>query len=160
MQGSIEASRLSIEIFDKQFARLHKSSSLLLEAIPEDLLYVRRHMNYTCGELILRSASVVEKACAGITTNLWDDPFEWTLPESLSTRNLIKEYLNEVERTRLAAFSLFLSDADLKKRIVTPRLEIDSPFGLLTDTLEKASYLQGCAASVASSLSEIKPNLY
>jgi hypothetical protein len=33
-------------------------------------------------EQILRSARIVEQVSGGITANLWDDPFEWTLPET------------------------------------------------------------------------------
>ena len=40
---------------------------------------------FSCGEYILRSAAAVEQTFGGITTRLWDDPFEWTLPEALST---------------------------------------------------------------------------
>ena len=42
-------------------------------------------MNYHLGEHIVRSAGAVEQTFDGITANLWDDPFEWTLPENLAT---------------------------------------------------------------------------
>ena len=49
---------------------------------------------------LLRSAAAVEQTFGGITTRLWDDPFEWTLPEKLSSTDLLIGYLNEVEQTR------------------------------------------------------------
>jgi hypothetical protein len=33
----------------------------------------------SCGEQVLRSAAIVEQSFGGLTANLWDDPFEWTL---------------------------------------------------------------------------------
>ena len=54
----------------------------------------------SCGEQVLRSAAIVEQTFGGLTANLWDDPFEWTLPETLSTSAKVIEYLNEVEATR------------------------------------------------------------
>src|SRR4029453_18276189 len=72
------------------------------------------------GESILRSAAVVEQAFGGLTSNLWDDPFEWTLPETLTTRERILEYLCEVDATRKRAFSSFASHAELTRHIAAP----------------------------------------
>ncbi|MCV4777710.1 hypothetical protein OFM21_33535, partial [Escherichia coli] len=44
------------------------------------------------GEYLLRAAAAVEQTAGGITRRLWDDPFEWTLPEKLSTKELVAEY--------------------------------------------------------------------
>ena len=69
---------------------------------------------------ILRSAAAVEQTFGGITTRLWDDPFEWTLPEALSTNELILNYLNETEETRRKCFAFFASDEDLRREIPAP----------------------------------------
>lgn len=55
---------------------------------------------FSVGEYIIRSASVVEQAFGGITTRLWDDPYEWTLPEKLATSELIGQYLDDVDASR------------------------------------------------------------
>lgn len=68
----------------------------------------------------LRSPAKVEQAFGGINTQLWDDPFEWTLPEAFGSRESVAEYLNEVDDTRRAGFRRFSSDADLAKVIRTP----------------------------------------
>src|SRR5712692_2260470 len=96
---------------DRQFSQLHQESRDLIQAISPELLYRRPSGGsawspaQSCGEQILRSAAAVEQAFGGITANLWDDPFEWTLPETLATRELIIEYLGEVEETRRRAFA-------------------------------------------------------
>ncbi|HEX2269316.1 MAG TPA: hypothetical protein VHH35_07275, partial [Pyrinomonadaceae bacterium] len=54
---------------------------------------------------ILRSAAVIEQTFGGLTANLWDDPFEWTLPETLSTPELVIEHLSEVDALRQRFFS-------------------------------------------------------
>src|SRR6266576_1615653 len=95
-----------IEGLNRQFARLHSDSHKLIQAISPDLLYQQPPEKsnslplHSCGEHVLRSAAVVEQTFGGITANLWDDPFEWTLPEHLSTVERFKEYLEEVESMR------------------------------------------------------------
>src|SRR3954469_5367264 len=106
---------------DKGFARLHARSIALIETVPEEKLYWQPRQSrgafpiYSCGEHILRSAAAVEQTFGGITANLWDDPFEWTLPESLNATARVAEYLNEVEATRQRGFAFFRSDEDLIK---------------------------------------------
>src|SRR5919205_1426614 len=103
---------------DEQFARLHGRSVALVRAVPAERLYwqpareagARSFPVYSCGEHLLRSAAAVEQTFGGITVNLWDDPFEWTLPETLNTPQLVVEYLNEVELTRRRGFALFRGD--------------------------------------------------
>src|SRR5918911_1612536 len=115
-----------IAALDEQYARLHARSRALVEAVPAEKLYWQPRQSsgafpvYSCGEHVLRSAAAVEQTFGGITTNLWDDPFEWTLPETLSTPERVAEYLNEVEATRRRGFALFLSDDDLLKEIAAP----------------------------------------
>ena len=110
---------------------------------------------FSCGEYLLRSAGAVEQTFGGITTRLWDDPFEWTLPEKLSTPIAVLEYLDEVERTRLAGFGFFTSDGDLQKQIPAPE-KLRSLFDLLLETLARAEHYQGRAFAVFQMLSDKK----
>src|SRR6266849_195193 len=110
---------------DRQFSQLHQDTRELIRAVPPELLYYRPSNEsnspaQSCGEQILRSAAVVEQTFGGLTTNLWDDPFEWTLPETLSTPEKVFDYLKEVEATRKRGFELFKSDDDLLKEIMAP----------------------------------------
>src|SRR3954471_10320005 len=113
-------------VLDEQFARLHSRSDALLRVIPEEKLYWQPRQSsgafpvYSCGEHVLRSAARVEQTFGGITANLWDDPFEWTLPESLQTPARVLEYLGEVEATRRRGFALLRDDANLSKEFNDP----------------------------------------
>ena len=95
-------------------------------------------------EYIVRSAAVVEQTCGGLTSNLWDDPFEWTLPETLSNPDRIVEYLSEVDLARQRAFSSIQDDSALTKYISDPsgeRLLIS----VLLETLVRACEHKGRA---------------
>jgi hypothetical protein len=137
--------------FDNQFARLHSRSLALIEAVPEGKLYWQPRQSsgafpvYSCGEHTLRSAAAVEQTFGGITTNLWDDPFEWTLPETLTTPERVAEYLFEVEATRQRGFARFGSDDDLSKEIASPSGEMQTLGSLLLETLDRAAHHQGRA---------------
>src|SRR2546426_686459 len=139
-----------IEGLDRQFAKLHTDSRKLIEAIPAELLYQQPRGKsdflplHSGGEHILRSAAVVEQTFGGITTNLWDDPFEWTLPETLPTLDKVAGYLDEVEATRKHGFQLFKSDSDLLKEIMAPAGHTQL-LPLLLDTLARAAHHQGRA---------------
>ena len=141
-----------IECFDRQFAQLHTGSYELIEAVSPDLLYYQLRQPrsaestplHSCGEHILRSAAIVEQTFGGLTTNLWDDPFEWTLPESLPTPDKVAAYLDEVEATRKRGFELFQSDADLLKEIMAPS-GCTQLLPLMLDTLARAAHHQGRA---------------
>ncbi len=138
-------------LFNEQFAELHRQSLALIQAVPlEKLYWLPRESRvglpiYSCGEHILRCAGAVEQTFGGITTNLWDDPIEWTLPESLSTNKSIIGYLEEVETTRRRGFELFGRDDDLLKEIVVPSGEMQTILSLLLDTLVRAAHHKGCA---------------
>lgn len=140
-----------ISSLDDSFARIHTRSLALIERAPAAKLYWQPREPsgglpvYSCGELVLRSAGAVEQTFGGITVNLWDDPFEWTLPETLSTATLVAEYLHEVEATRRRGFELFSCDEDLLKEIAMPSGEMQALCGLLLDTLWRAAHYQGCA---------------
>lgn len=149
------------EIFDEQFSALHSRSNELLQKIPDEKLFLKpRRLNetfamFSCGEFILRSAGAVEQTFGGIMTRLWDDPFEWTLPEELSTARLMSEYLAEVEATRRKGFALFAADADLRKQMPAPE-KLKTIFEILIETLARASHFQGRAFAVFQMLSDEK----
>ena len=117
-----------VESLDREFARLHIRSCAVIEKTPVEILYAASPQTEfetipSVGESILRCAAAVEQTFGGITANLWDDPFEWTLPEYLNTPAKIAEHLGEVEATRKRAFSSFADDACLSKHIATPTNE-------------------------------------
>jgi hypothetical protein len=155
-----------IECLDRQFAQLHTGSYELIEAIPPDLLYYQLRQTrqleptllHSCGEHILRSAATVEQTFGGLTTNLWDDPFEWTLPESLPTPDRVAGYLDEVEDTRKRGFELFQSDADLLKKIMAPS-GYTQLLPLMLDTLARAAHHQGRARATFEILRARSPKL-
>ena len=110
---------------------------------------------FSCGEYVLRSAGKVEQTFGGITTRLWDDPFEWTLPEELSTTDLVAKYLAEVEATRSKGFSLLKSDADLRKEMPAPE-KLKTIFEILLETVARAEHFQGRAFSIFQMFSDEK----
>src|SRR5207245_8456396 len=144
------SNRVVIDAFEKQFARLHSLSCSLIEATPAEILYRNpRQITgtsavYSVGENVVRSAGAIEQTFGGITANLWDDPFEWTLPENLSTPERVVGYLVEVEVTRRHGFELFKGDDDLLKDILAPAGETRL-LPLLLDTLVRAVHHQGRA---------------
>lgn len=151
-----------IKIFDEEFARLHERSCALINCLTTEQLYRQPRQSsgafpvYSCGEHLLRSAAAVEQTFGGITTNLWDDPFEWTLPETLSTPERVAEYLMEVEATRRRGFELFTSDNDLRKEIATPSGEMKHLGALLTETIARAAHHQGRAFATFRLFSDVR----
>lgn len=142
--------RTIIESLDQQFAKLHEQSRRLIESTPEELLYhAPPTPPHSIADYVLTSAGVVEQTFGGITANLWDDPFEWTLPENLSTPARVIDYLDEVEEVRRRAFVSFRSDADLLKTIATPADDLRPLIGVLLDTLARALIYQGRALALA-----------
>lgn len=138
------------EILNERFVLLHDRSSAFVSKIPAEKLYwqPRKVENalpvYSCGEYLLRSAGAVEQTFNGITTKLWDDPFEWTLPEALFDNEKVIEYLREVEESRRRGFALFASDDDLLREILAPA-RLKTIFSLLLETLSTAENYQGRA---------------
>ena len=125
-------SREIVQQIDRAFANLIASLTDLAGSVPPDLL--------------LRSAAVVEQMCGGLTANLWDDPFEWTLPETLSNTDRIIEYLSEVDLARQHAFNSIRDDSVLTKYISAPTGEQEL-VNLLLETLVKASDYRGRAVA-------------
>lgn len=86
---------------------------------------------------------------------MWDDPFEWTLPEKLSTVAAVREYASEVEASRKRAFET-LTGVDLTKRIPAPE-SLRSLFDILVTALERASHFQGRAIALYQTITLEKP---
>ena len=126
-----DTDREIVQLIDKEFASLIKSLKDLAPSVPPDNL--------------LRSAAAVEQMCGGLTANLWDDPFEWTLPETLSNADRIIEYLSEVDLARQRAFNS-IDDEALTKYISVPSGESRLLISLLLETLVKASEFRGRAS--------------
>jgi len=124
-----------VQQIDQAFAALIVSLKDLASSVPR--------------ENLVRSAAAIEQMCGGLTANLWDDPFEWTLPETLSNDELIDEYLSEVDLARQRAFGS-IDDAALTRYISLPSGEAQRLISLLLETLVRASELRGRAISVAA----------
>lgn len=165
-----------VDSLDREFARLHVNSCAAIEHTPAEILYVvpsqakvpalrgqivsptlQVSSLYSVGESVLRSAAAIEQTFGGITANLWDDPFEWTLPEYLSTPAKITEHLADVEATRRLAFASFADDASLRKRVAVPSGETRPLIDLLSDTLLRAADYQAQALLALKTLSGNRP---
>ncbi|MCE7962937.1 MAG: hypothetical protein DYH05_10630, partial [Acidobacteria bacterium ACB1] len=113
-----------IDGFARKFEQIDSETRGLLGQLPEDRIFSNvgtAELPYmSAGTCLLRSAAAVEQTFGGITTRLWDDPFEWTLPEKLSTQELILEYLDEVAETRLHGLAFLASDDDLSRELPAP----------------------------------------
>jgi hypothetical protein len=150
---------------DREFSRLHFSACAVIEQTSIDILYAIPFQTSlpasqqlpSIGESVLRGAAAIEQTFGGITANLWDDPFEWTLPEYLSTPAKIREHLGEVEATRKRAFASFADDGCLLKRIAVPSGGTRPLIDLLLETLLNASSFQIQALVVLKILSGISP---
>jgi len=142
--------RQIIKSLDEQFQKLHQRSRELIAGTSPDNLYRRPESKAATtprlsgGEYVLRSAAVVEQTFGGLSTNLWDDPFEWTLPETLFSPAKVMEYLDEVEATRNLGFELFKGDDELLKDIVGPAGNVQLAH-LMLDTLVRAAHYLGAA---------------
>ncbi|HEY6803143.1 MAG TPA: hypothetical protein VI306_06155 [Pyrinomonadaceae bacterium] len=146
--------RQAIDLLDRQFTLAIDGLRSLTTSVPDHLLY-RPTPSLTVGENILRSAGVVEQTCGGITTNLWDDPFEWTLPETLSTSSRILEYLSEVETAKRRAFASLAADDVLLKYIAVPWSDNCPVLELLLQTLARSTDYRGRAVATLKMLSDV-----
>ena len=128
-----------ISWFDRRFLDLSSGWRELVAAIGGEDFYQDFSNRMSVGAYVVRSAGVVERTFGGINANLWDDPFEWTLPEALNTPGKLIQYFDEVEATRRQAFARFRNDDDLLKKIMTPAGETQL-INLLLDTLVRAGH--------------------
>lgn len=110
---------------------------------------------FTVGEYLLRSTGAIEQVFNGITRRLWDDPFEWTLPESLCDKSSVSDYLDEVRHTVTTGISFLRVDESLAKQIsIAAGTE---PLGkVLLRGLCRAEHYQGRAFAVFQMLSNEK----
>ena len=106
--------------YARSFEELDGRWRKLLADTPEQSLFVRAGDLDSLAERVVRSAACVEQAFGGITTRLWDDPFEWTLPEELSDLASILNYLDEVGETRKRGLAFISSAIDLMREIPAP----------------------------------------
>lgn len=144
---------------EDEFVKLHENSATLLRLVSSEELYLQPPRNVSdsfparsCGEHLLRSAATVEQTFGGLTANLWDDPFEWTLPETLPNAQHIITYLDEVAATRRRGFALLGDDDDLAKEIIVPTAQMTGArrtlFALIAETLVRAAHHQGRAYAI------------
>jgi hypothetical protein len=140
-----------VDHLEQECTRLIENLKQLVNSVASDLLY-RRPPSTTIGENLLRSAAVLEQTFGGLTANLWDDPFEWTLPETLSSAELISDYLAEVDAARRRAFGSISSDRELTKYISGPSGEPQQLFAVLVEMLVKASDYHGRAVATLKML--------
>jgi hypothetical protein len=131
VSAQARSDRVLIETLDREFARLHARLCNILFDSSLDCADTR-----TC---LLRSAATLERTFGGITANMWDDPFEWTLPETLTTTEKILEYLMEVEVLRRQAFARFREDGELFREVALPSGDTCALVALLLETLVNAT---------------------
>jgi|RhiMethySRZTD1v2_1073278.scaffolds.fasta_scaffold143759_3 hypothetical protein len=147
-----------IAAYDRRFAGLYERQRELISKTDETLLYVRTDaqtptlLPASVGEFVLRSAGAVEQVIGGITTRLWDDPFEWTLPEQLPRRDDVLNYLQEVEENRQRGFGFFNDDDDLNKTLPAP-VELRTLRSILDGTLLQEESLMNKASETYLAIS-------
>lgn len=113
-------------IRDQILAQLDAAYSLL-DHVPESALYAALRPEKKqleppmVGVCLLRSASAIEQVMGGLTRRLWDDPYEWTLPEALPTRHDVRSYISEIKGQVETGFTVLSSDDDLTKLIPAPQ---------------------------------------
>lgn len=145
-----------------QFVSLDTRSRELLALLDDDNLYTRPAGGIdsieplSCGEFIARSAAEVERTFGGLTTRLWDDPYEWILPEKLTGVASLLTYLDEVEATRLRGFRCFSSDVDLMRQTPAPT-HLRPIIDVLLDTISRSAHFQGRAFEIYRAVSSRKP---
>ena len=146
---------------DGQFEVLHLRSLKFLEHLPEDKIFwkppAEGFETYSAGELLIRSAAAVEQTFGGITRRLWDDPFEWTLPEELSGRDAIRNYFAEVRKTRVDGFAFFGDDTELFRLIPAPEA-LTPIIEILLTAIDRAAHFEGRARGVAQQILPIHPD--
>lgn len=150
-----------LETFNASFDTVSARTRAILDSTPDELLYQRPRKlpqtfaMFTVGEYVLRSAAAVEQTFGGITTRLWDDPFEWTLPEKLHSVVVIRQYLDEVDKTRGDGFAFLKNDESLSKSIPAPAT-IKPISQVLIETLTRSEHYLGRAYAVFQMLSDDK----
>ena len=145
-------SRTRIKEFSRQFADLHSGRRDL--ALSTDDLQLNRPAKNSDSLwptspaiMLVRSAAIVEQMVNGLTVRLWDDPFEWTLPERLPTAGHLTAYFDEVEEARIRGFEYLRDDSDLERSIPAP-VKLKTLDQLLFDTLTRSEQFLSTARTM------------
>lgn len=140
----------SLHTIERDFADLLLALAAFVRATPDELIYKipNTATDATVGETVVKAAAVLEQVFGGLTTNLWDDPFEWTLPETLASGALILQYLNEVDESRRRAFAFLANDSALAKIVSVPSEGQIAVRDLLERTLNRATSYQNRATQI------------
>lgn len=138
--NSIARTRDSIENLNREIIGVLSRLSALIDSTPANSIYENSsgRSGESVGENVIKCAGTLEQTFGGLTTNLWDDPFEWTLPETLSTPDLVKEYLAEVDSARMRALASLVDDSALDKYIALPSGDQTTIRNLLVNAVETA----------------------
>ena len=143
-----------IETLSSHFDDLDHRQRTLIRRVPvaelfwSPLAVADTMLTMSVGGGVLRSAAMVEQVFLGMTRRLWDDPFEWTLPEKLSKREMIIEYLDEVAATRRNGFEFLSSDADLSRQLPAPE-KLKTVMQVILEAIARAENYLGRAETVA-----------
>jgi len=146
-----------IETLDGYFDSLDSRQRALVNSISEVRLFWSpvstsdSMLTLSVGGGVLRSAAMVEQVFLGITRRLWDDPFEWTLPEKISTKKAIMGYLGEVVEARNNGLAFITSDGDLSRRLPAPEM-LKPILQVLVEAVARAENYLGQAEAVAKML--------
>jgi uncharacterized damage-inducible protein DinB len=138
----------TVDVIGAEFELILNNLLEILNVIPEEKLYWKPFESesfirvYSCGELISHIGGLVEYSFNGITSNFWEEPFEWITREVLPTRAHVAAYLEEAARGRRVAFET-LTDADLPKRLHYPDATATTVGEILLTTLSHASHHRG-----------------
>jgi hypothetical protein len=155
MSSETAVRKTSLQNLEHGFAELLAALRAFVRAVPDEMIYkvpIDR-TDATIGETVVKSAAVAEQTFGGLTSNLWDDPFEWTLPETLASGKLIVQYLDEVDAARRRAFAFLANDSALTKRVSVPSDGQISVLDLLERTLRRAASYQNEAARILKNFS-------
>jgi len=145
--------RTLIGSIDAHLADIDSRQRRLLERTPDEKLFWTpittpdTMLTLSVGGSILRSAAKVEQVFLGLTRRLWDDPFEWTLPEKLSSKATILEYLDEVAAARKSGLAFLTSDSDLSRMLPAPE-ELKPVFQALLESIARAENFLGRGEAV------------
>jgi hypothetical protein len=135
--------RTLIDALDARFEKIDRRSRELIASVADDRLFWSAVpaedtlILSSVGGSVLRSAAMVEQAFLGLTRRLWDDPFEWTLPERLSSKAAVIEYLDEVAATRRSGLLFLKSDEELSRKLTAPR-ELKTINDVLAEAITRA----------------------
>ncbi len=131
--------RTLVEELEQAFVEIEQQINGLVESNDFEVLYRKdAESGKSAIEILVRSAGNFEQCFGGLTSRLWDDPFEWTLPEELNTKAAVLEYLAETVEARIRGFKFLVSDEDLSKKLAAPE-ELVTVFSVLIRAFSSAA---------------------